>query len=57
MIADWEDAIRASINAGLDMAMVPQSVHNFVKTMKVLLAEGNISEDHIGSNERRPSPP
>ena len=48
-----KDAIRASINAGLDMAMVPQSVHNFVKTMKVLLAEGNISEDRIKDACRR----
>ncbi len=48
-----KDAIRSSINAGLDMAMVPQSVHNFVKTMKVLLAEGNISEDRIKDACRR----
>ena len=48
-----QDAIRNSINAGLDMAMVPQSVHNFVKIMKELVASGEISEDRVKDACRR----
>jgi beta-glucosidase len=48
-----KDAIRNSINAGLDMAMVPQSVHNFIKIMKELVASGDISEDRIKDACRR----
>lgn len=48
-----EEAIRRSINAGLDLAMVPSSSEAFVTTMKKLLAEGKISEDRVKDAVRR----
>jgi beta-glucosidase len=48
-----KDAIKNAINAGLDMAMVPQSAESFVKSMKELVASGAISEDRVKDACRR----
>ncbi len=42
-----KDAIKNAINAGLDMAMVPQSAESFVSSMKELVASGAISEERV----------
>ena len=48
-----KDAIKNSINAGLDMAMVPQSAEAFVRSMKELVASGDISEERVKDATRR----
>ena len=48
-----KEAIRNSINAGLDMAMVPQSAEAFVSNMKELVASGEISEERVKDATRR----
>ena len=48
-----KDAIKNSINAGLDMAMVPQSAEAFVSNMKELVASGAISEERVKDACRR----
>ena len=48
-----KDAIKNAINAGLDMAMVPQSAEAFVRNMKELVASGDISEKRIKDATRR----
>ncbi|MCQ2101858.1 MAG: glycoside hydrolase family 3 C-terminal domain-containing protein [Fibrobacter sp.] len=48
-----EEAIRRSINAGLDLAMVPSSAEAFMSTLKKLVAEGKVSEDRVKDAVRR----
>ena len=48
-----KEAIRNSINAGLDMAMVPQSAEAFVSNMKELVASGEISKERVKDATRR----
>jgi beta-glucosidase len=48
-----KDAIRNAINAGIDMAMVPQSATTFLSKMKSLVQAGQISEDRVKDAVRR----
>lgn len=48
-----EQAICRSINAGIDMAMVPSSAEAFMSTLKMLVAEGKVSEDRVKDAVRR----
>ena len=48
-----KDAIRNAINAGIDMAMVPQSATTFISNMKSLVQAGQISEDRVKDAVRR----
>lgn len=48
-----EEAIRQSINAGLDMAMVPSSADAFMNSLKKLVAEGKVPEDRVRDAVRR----
>ena len=48
-----KDAIKNAINAGIDLAMVPQSAEAFVRNMKELVASGDISEERIKDATRR----
>ena len=48
-----KDAIRNAINAGIDLAMVPQSAEAFVRNMKELVASGAISEERVKDATRR----
>lgn len=48
-----EEAIRRSINAGLDLAMVPSSAEAFMSALKKLVAEGKVSEDRVKDAVRR----
>ena len=52
---DFKQDIEQSINAGLDMVMIPNGPHKhnnyveFIKDLKELIAEGKVSEDRINS--------
>ena len=48
-----KDAIRNAINAGIDLAMVPQSAEAFVRNMKELVVSGAISEERVKDATRR----
>ncbi|MCQ2106138.1 MAG: glycoside hydrolase family 3 C-terminal domain-containing protein [Fibrobacter sp.] len=48
-----EEAIRRSINAGLDMAMVPSSAEAFMSSLKKLVAEGKVPENRVKDAVRR----
>ena len=48
-----KDAIRNAINAGIDLAMVPQSAEAFVKSMKELVSSGAINEERVKDAVRR----
>ena len=48
-----KDAIRNAINAGIDLAMVPQSSEAFVRSMKELVDSGAISEERVKDATRR----
>ena len=48
-----KDAIKNAINAGIDLAMVPQSAEAFVRNMKELVASGAISEERVKDATRR----
>lgn len=48
-----KEAVRRAINAGIDMAMVPQSATDFVSSMKSLVSGGQISEDRVKDAVRR----
>lgn len=48
-----EEAIRRSINAGLDLAMVPSSAEAFMSSLKKLVAEGKVSDARIKDAVRR----
>lgn len=47
------DAVKNAINAGIDMAMVPQSSGTFIDAMKSLVSSGKISEDRVRDAVRR----
>lgn len=47
------EAVRRAINAGIDMAMVPQSSKTFISSMKSLVSSGQISEDRVKDAVRR----
>ncbi|NEE57139.1 hypothetical protein G3M55_72845, partial [Streptomyces sp. SID8455] len=44
---DYPSDVRTSINAGLDMIMVPTAYQEFTKTLKDEVAAGRISEARI----------
>ena len=45
--ADFKDAVAMSINAGVDMYMVPHDVETFTTTLTELVEEGTVSEERI----------
>lgn len=49
---DYKDAIRISINAGVDMSMIPYDV-NFCPLLIELVKEGKVSEERIDDAARR----
>lgn len=49
---DFKDAIRLSINAGMDMVMVPYRM-DFCKSLIELVKEGQVDEDRIDDAVRR----
>ena len=49
---DYKDAIRISINAGVDMSMIPYDV-NFCPLLVELVKEGKVSMDRIDDAARR----
>lgn len=46
IVTDYKDAIRQSINAGVDMSMIPYDV-NFCPLLIELVREGKVSEERI----------
>ena len=48
-----KDAVRKAINAGIDMAMVPNSSDGFMSNMKSLVSSGDISLDRVKDAVRR----
>ncbi len=48
-----QEAVRRAINAGIDMAMVPQSATTFISAMGNLVSSGQISEDRVKDAVRR----
>ncbi len=49
---DYKDAIRISINAGVDMSMIPYDV-NFCPLLVELVKEGKVSEERVNDAARR----
>lgn len=47
------EAVRNAINAGIDMAMVPQSASTFISSMKSLVSSGQISQERLKDAVRR----
>lgn len=47
------EAVQNAINAGIDMAMVPQSASTFISAMKTLVSSGKISEERVRDAVRR----
>lgn len=45
--ADFKEAIKLSVNAGLDMFMEPYRTRDFVRLLKELVAEGSVSQERI----------
>ncbi len=52
-IGSSKDAVRKAINAGIDMAMVPNSSDGFMSNMKSLVSSGDISLDRVKDAVRR----
>ncbi len=50
---DYYDAVVASINAGIDMNMVPSDYRRFVDTLTRAVEAGDVSEDRIDDAVRR----
>jgi len=50
---DFKSDIENSINAGLDMIMLPNNHREFIKLFKQLVTEGRIKEDRINDAVRR----
>lgn len=48
-----KDAVKKAINAGIDMAMVPNSSDGFMSNMKSLVSSGDISLDRVKEAVRR----
>lgn len=51
--ATYGDAVAASINAGIDMYMVPHDSATFTRTLHALVQEGRVSEERIDEAVRR----
>jgi beta-glucosidase len=51
--ADYKIAVEVSINAGIDMVMVPGRYKEFISTLKQLVQEGKVSEERINDAVRR----
>ncbi|MCU0456285.1 MAG: glycoside hydrolase family 3 C-terminal domain-containing protein [Bacteroidales bacterium] len=50
---DFREAIKLSVNAGLDMFMEPYRTREFVRLLKELVAEGSVSQERIDDAVRR----
>lgn len=50
---DFKEAIKLSVNAGVDLFMEPYKTPEFVKLLKELVVEGAVSEDRIDDAVRR----
>lgn len=50
---DFKEAIKLSVNAGLDMFMEPYRTREFVRLLKELVAEGSVSQERIDDAVRR----
>ncbi len=50
---DYYTSVVASINAGVDLNMVPTNYKRFISTMQTAVREGDISEDRIDDAVRR----
>ncbi|GAB3233338.1 glycoside hydrolase family 3 N-terminal domain-containing protein [Glycomyces halotolerans] len=44
---DYAEAVRTSVNAGIDMVMVPYEYERFIATLLAEVEAGNVSEDRI----------
>ena len=44
---DYKSDIITSINAGIDMSMVPYEYEHFIRNLKSLVEEGEVSMDRI----------
>ncbi len=53
LLGDFKSDIENSINAGLDMIMLPNNHREFIKLFKQLVTEGRIKEDRINDAVRR----
>jgi beta-glucosidase len=51
--SDYYTAVVTSINAGVDMSMVPNDYISFISTMKLAVEKNDISEDRINDAVRR----
>eukprot|EP00271_Cylindrocystis_brebissonii_P011494 TRINITY_DN29330_c0_g1_i1.p1 TRINITY_DN29330_c0_g1~~TRINITY_DN29330_c0_g1_i1.p1 ORF type:complete len:699 (-),score=109.56 TRINITY_DN29330_c0_g1_i1:636-2732(-) len=49
----WKDQVRDSINAGLDMIMVPSAYKDFIKTLKEEVLAGRVAMSRINDAVRR----
>lgn len=50
---DFKEAIKISVNAGMDMFMVPQKYREFITKLTELVEEGEVSEERIDDAVRR----
>ncbi len=50
---DYSSDVETSINAGIDMVMVPYDYKNFISTLKTLVQDGSVTEDRIDDAVRR----
>jgi beta-glucosidase len=50
---DYAAQVEASINAGIDMAMVPYGYYNFIPTLRSLVQSGRVPQDRIDNAVRR----
>jgi beta-glucosidase len=50
---DFKEAIKLSVNAGVDLFMEPYKTPEFIKLLKELVVEGAVSEDRIDDAVRR----
>ena len=50
---DFYNAVVASINAGIDMSMVPSDYFSFISVMKQAVEKGDITEERINDAVRR----
>ena len=51
--ADYYDAVVASINAGVDMNMVPQDYGRFIRTLTQAVESGDVAQERIDDAVRR----
>ena len=50
---DYKSDIETSVNAGIDMVMVPNNFKNFIQYLKELVSENEVSVDRINDAVRR----